>query len=82
MKSIVLFILGILLGCLVALIALIATKETLTSNNYEVETSKPTTIVWNDDEESIPMDNSLITLEFTKDGVIYVGPYDENADIN
>ena len=37
------------------------------------------TIIWNDDLESIPIDNSLITLEFTKGDTIYIGPYDKNA---
>jgi uncharacterized membrane protein len=36
-------------------------------------------IIWNDDTESIPSDNSLITLEFTKNGVMYVGPYNPDA---
>ena len=30
--------------------------------------------IWNDDEESIPMDGELIRLEFTKDSIIYIGP--------
>lgn len=34
--------------------------------------------IWNDDEESIPTDKSLISLEFTKNGAIYIGPYNEN----
>jgi|694.fasta_scaffold00217_94 hypothetical protein len=36
-----------------------------------------TTFIWNDDEESIPTDNSLITLEMTKGDTIYIGPYDK-----
>ena len=35
--------------------------------------------VWNDDEESIPIDGSLITLEFTDENTVYIGPYDERA---
>ena len=33
--------------------------------------------VWNDDEESIPVDGSLITLEFTDGNTVYIGPYEE-----
>lgn len=33
--------------------------------------------VWNDDEESIPVDGSLITLEFTDENTVYIGPYEE-----
>lgn len=33
------------------------------------------TFIWNDDEESIPVDGSLITLECTKGNIIYIGPY-------
>jgi low affinity Fe/Cu permease len=38
-----------------------------------------TTFIWNDDEESIPTDNSLITLEMTKGDTIYIGSYDKSA---
>ena len=30
--------------------------------------------IWNDDLESIPMDNSTIKLEFTQNDTIYIGP--------
>ena len=30
--------------------------------------------VWNDDEESIPVDGSLIRLEFTDEDTVYIGP--------
>ena len=30
--------------------------------------------VWNDDEESIPPDHSLIMLEFTDENTVYIGP--------
>ena len=35
--------------------------------------------IWNDDEESIPKDGSLITLEYTDENTVYIGPYDKNA---
>jgi hypothetical protein len=31
-------------------------------------------IIWNDDLESIPTDNSLVKLELTKNDTIYIGP--------
>lgn len=34
-------------------------------------------IVWNDDEESIPIDGSIIRLEFTRQDTIFIGPYEE-----
>ena len=30
--------------------------------------------IWNDDEESIPADGSLIRLEFTDENNVYIGP--------
>ena len=30
--------------------------------------------IWNDDEESIPADGSLIRLEFTNKNNVYIGP--------
>ena len=30
--------------------------------------------IWNDDEESIPVDSSLIRLEFTDENNVYIGP--------
>jgi hypothetical protein len=38
------------------------------------EVRKDQVIIWNDDEESIPMDHSAIMLEFTKNDTIYIGP--------
>lgn len=32
--------------------------------------------IWNDDEESIPVDGSLIKIEFTDENNIYIGPID------
>ena len=31
-------------------------------------------VIWNDDEESIPVDGSLIRLEFTDENNVYIGP--------
>lgn len=38
------------------------------------ETNKGITFIWNDDEESIPVDGSLIQLEFTDEDTVYIGP--------
>lgn len=34
-----------------------------------------TKFVWNDTDESIPRDGSLVKIEFTKDSIIYLQPY-------
>ncbi len=31
--------------------------------------------IWNDDEESIPVDGSLIKIEFTDENTVYIGPF-------
>lgn len=41
--------------------------------------TKSPVIIWNDDEESIPMENSLILLEMISNDTIYIGPYYEKA---
>ena len=33
--------------------------------------------IWNDDEESIPPDGSLILIEFTDENDVYIGPKDQ-----
>jgi len=38
--------------------------------------------IWNDTEDSIPLDGSLITLELTDENNVYIGPYDPQAKIN
>lgn len=35
---------------------------------------KTTVFIWNDDEESIPVDGTPIMLEFTSNDTIYIGP--------
>jgi len=59
-------IVGILAGSMVT--SIILHKEDKPNQNNGIE------FVWNDDEESIPMDNTLIRLEFTKNDTIYIGP--------
>ena len=52
------------------------------NNTIHIEYDNSIQFVWNDVEESIPMDGSLITLEFTDENYVYIGPYDPNAKIN
>lgn len=40
--------------------------------NKEKPKSKETVFVWNDDIESLPSDNELIKIEFTKNDTIYL----------
>ena len=53
---------------------------TLSISNYfhalaELERNETKTeFVWNDDEESIPTDGSLVRIEFTGGNTIYIGP--------
>ena len=54
-------------------------KET---NTIELEFDNSIQFIWNDIEEAIPMDGSLITLELTDENNVYIGPYDPNAKIN
>lgn len=50
-------------------------KDKLDSN---IQTK--TKFVWNDTDESIPRDGSLITLEFGENGIIYIGPYNQSSN--
>lgn len=38
------------------------------------------TFIWNDDEESIPKDGSLIKIEYTDENNVYIGPVEERTD--
>lgn len=40
-------------------------------------TNKGITFIWNDDEESIPIDGSKIQIEYTDKNNIYLKPLDE-----
>lgn len=39
--------------------------------------NKGITFIWNDDEESIPVDSTPIMLEFTSGDTIFIGPLEE-----
>ena len=41
---------------------------------------KEMVFVWNDDQESIPMDGSKVVIEFTEGNVIYLGSLEANQD--
>ena len=47
----------------------------LSNDNLQLRKDLSTKFIWNDDEESIPRDGSLIRLEFTDSTGIYIGPY-------
>jgi hypothetical protein len=44
----------------------------------EVAPRSPKVIIWNDDEESIPMDGSKVVIEFTQNDTIYIGSVEAN----
>ena len=48
----------------------------ITNNPRLDQYEQKSVFIWNDDEESIPMDGELIRLEFTKGDTIYIGPKD------
>ena len=49
-------------------------SKTLTDN---AETTQKT-IIWNDDEESIPKDGEKVVIEFTRNDTIYIGSVEAN----
>ena len=66
------FILGLLLGitltAIAIQIALDSSGNTITPNNNGI------IFIWNDDEESIPKDGSLIRLQYTDENTVFIGP--------
>tara|TARA_R110000822_G_scaffold3696_1_gene15983 strand:+ start:841 stop:1065 length:225 start_codon:yes stop_codon:yes gene_type:complete len=62
------FFLGLCAGVLIVI--------NITSNPRLERYEQKSVFVWNDDEESIPMDGELIRLEFTEGDTIYIGPKD------
>lgn len=62
MKTLTVLIVGIVVGIIIGL----SNRNDMPVNGH---------FVWNDDIESLPMEGSLIRLEYTgKDGEIYIGP--------
>ena len=59
------------------LIVLLVTVFALgTVYEYSKQEYNSIKFIWNDDEESIPIDGSLIKLEFTDGNDVYIGPAD------
>lgn len=59
------------------LIVLLVTVFALgTMYGYSKQEYNSIKFIWNDDEESIPTDGSLIKLEFTDGNDVYIGPAD------
>ncbi len=63
----------ILLGIICFLLGWFISRYSLNLEPKTTNSSEPT-FIWNDDIESIPMDNSTIILEKTKGDTIYIGP--------
>jgi hypothetical protein len=62
------------------IIAAITFCSGLLIGHRSVDRDDSITFVWNDDEESIPMDNTPILLEFgsKNSDTIYIGPLEQN----
>ncbi len=62
------------------IIAAITFCSGLLIGHRSVDKDDSITFVWNDDEESIPMDNTPILLEFgsKNSDTIYIGPLEQN----
>lgn len=59
----------------VLVIMLFTSHHNLQLRFEEYKNQNEPTFIWNDDEESIPADGSLIKLEFTDSTGIYLAPY-------
>lgn len=51
-----------------------------TQRQLELNHQEPPVFIWNDDEESIPMDNTPVLLEFSSKNsdTLYLGPLEQN----
>lgn len=74
------FIALLSLSILLNLFLYIDTKEQLTLINKMKKESNGITFVWNDDEESIPVDGSPILLEYTDEDTVYIGPLETETN--
>jgi hypothetical protein len=46
----------------------------------KIEEESKIVFIWNDDEESIPMDGELIKIEYTDENTIYLCPVESEID--
>ena len=47
---------------------------------YEEKAKEYITFIWNDDEESIPVDSTPIMLQYTSNDTIYLGPLETETN--
>lgn len=47
---------------------------------YEEAKKDQMNFIWNDDDEAIPPDGSLIVIEFTRGNDVYIGSVEANTD--
>lgn len=52
------------------------TKESNSTNTTDCIEDDCIHIVWNDDEESIPIVGTLVEVEYIDSGYVYIGPID------
>lgn len=55
-------------------------KDTQQHLAYYKEINNGITFVWNDDEESIPVDGTPIMLEYTDKNTVYIGPLETETN--
>lgn len=55
-------------------------KDTQQHLAYYKEINNGITFVWNDDEESIPVDGTPIMLEYTDENTVYIGPLETETN--
>lgn len=55
-------------------------RDTQQQLAYYKEINNGITFVWNDDEESIPVDGTPIMLEYTDENTVYIGPLETETN--
>lgn len=55
-------------------------RDTQQQLAYYKELNNGITFVWNDDEESIPVDGTPIMLEYTDENTVYIGPLETETN--
>jgi hypothetical protein len=56
-------------------------RDTQQQLAYYKELNNGINFVWNDDEESIPVDGTPIMLEFTDENTVYIGPLETETNL-
>ncbi len=76
MKNLSTFLSGALSGALLTSLIIGIQLSNQEQNKTTTSLNQPT-IIWNDDIESIPTDNSPIMLQFISSDTIYIGPIEQ-----